>query len=66
MDRDDFSDNTTILSYAIVGAGFKSGPDNTDFEVSLDASYTGEGVKFLISGLSFERDDAYGATVNKI
>eukprot|EP00347_Sterkiella_histriomuscorum_P000240 403376643 len=66
VDRDDFSDNTTILSYAIVGAGFKSGPDNTDFEVSLDASYTGEGVKFLISGLSFERDDAYGATVNKI
>ena len=66
MDRDDFSDNTTILSYAIVGAGFKSGPDNTDFEVSFDDTYTGDGFKYLITGLSFIRDDAYGATVNKI
>ena len=31
VDETAFSDNTTVLSYAIVGTGFKSGTDNTAF-----------------------------------
>lgn len=65
VDETAFSDNTTDLTYAIVGTGFKSGADNTEFAVELDETYT-EGVKFLITGFSFVRADAYGENGKEI
>ena len=65
VDESAFSDNTTQLSYDIVGTGFKSGADNTLFAVERDVTYT-TGVKFLITALRFVRSDAYGETVYKL
>jgi len=65
VNEEAFSDATSPLSYKIVGTGFKEGQANTEFTVERDELYL-TGVKFILSGFSFTREDAYGENGKEI